>query len=95
MSPIDIVIWRYSNHLVKVENGGKYSEKTRPCTKDIWLSLSDLRKILLQMFGDLNSKSDMLGPSIVAFSRYERTHPNFVSQAPETEIFWIAIGPPL
>ena len=66
MSPIDIVIWKNSNHLIKVENGGKYSEKTRPCTKDIWLSLSDLRKILLQMFGDLNSKSDMLGPSIVS-----------------------------
>ena len=33
--------------------------------------------------------------SVIAFSRYERTHPNFVSQKPETNIFWTAISPPL
>ena len=30
---------------------------------------------------------------IIAFSRTSRTHPNFVSQAPETESFWTANWP--
>ena len=30
----------------------------------------------------------------IAFSRYERTHPNFVSQARETEIFGLQFGRP-
>ena len=31
---------------------------------------------------------------LIAFSRYERTHPNFVSQARETEIFGLQFGRP-
>ena len=31
---------------------------------------------------------------VIAFSRHERTHPNFVSQARETEIFGLQFGRP-
>ena len=33
--------------------------------------------------------------TLIAFSRYERTHPNLVSQAREIEILWTANWPPL
>ena len=54
----------FANHLraVKMEIAGKEGA----CTKDLWLSLSELRDILLQISGYLNTKSHLLGPSIIS-----------------------------
>ena len=55
-----------------------------------------MRDLLYDMVsGKLRPKTRKTKTLLIAFSRYERTHPNLVSQAREIEILWTANWPPL